>query len=69
VDSQLLSLRAAGADTDVNFALSKAAAQTIHKTHDIGWRPSASDYYPIEQVRLLRFNGTRWEMFGDVIGW
>ena len=29
---------------------------------------SPSDYYPIEQVRLLRFNGRRWEMFGDVIG-
>lgn len=29
---------------------------------------SPTDYYPIEQVRLLRFNGERWEMFGDVIG-
>lgn len=27
-----------------------------------------TDYYPIEQVRLLRFNGERWEMFGEVIG-
>ncbi len=29
---------------------------------------SPTDYYPIEQVRLLRFNGGRWEMFGEVIG-
>jgi ABC-type branched-subunit amino acid transport system substrate-binding protein len=27
-----------------------------------------TDFYPIEQVRLLRFNGTRLEIFGDVIG-
>ena len=184
VDSQIISLRGAGADTFVNFALPKAAAQAIRKIYDIGWRPlqflnyasgsvsevlqpagleksigvvsidnqkdptdkqwkddaalkdwlawmreyypdgnaednsnvyaytlaqllvyvlkqcgddltrenvmrqaanlkdlelpmllpgikintSATDYYPVEQVRLLRFNGTRWEMFGDVIG-
>jgi len=29
---------------------------------------SPSDFYPIEQVRMLRFNGTRLEIFGDVIG-
>lgn len=28
---------------------------------------SPTDYFPIEAVRLLRFNGERWEMFGDVI--
>ena len=28
---------------------------------------SPTDYYPIEQVRLLKFNGERWEMFGDVV--
>lgn len=28
---------------------------------------SPTDYYPIEQVRLLKFNGNRWEMFGDVV--
>ena len=183
VDSQILSLRGAGADTFVNFAFPKAAAQAIRKVYDIGWRPrqflnyasssvgevllpagagksvgiisldnqkdptdkqwlndpalkewrawmkkyypsgnpednanvyaytlaqllvhvlkqcgdnltrenvmrqatnlkdlelplllpsvkintSPTDYYPIEQVRLLRFNGERWEMFGDVV--
>ena len=29
---------------------------------------SPTDYYPIEQIRLLRFSGKRWEMFGEVIG-
>jgi branched-chain amino acid transport system substrate-binding protein len=29
---------------------------------------SPTDYFPIEQVRMLKFNGTRWEVFGDVIG-
>ena len=184
VGSQIISLRAAGADTFLNFAFPKAATQAIRKAYDIGWRPlqflsyvsglvsevlvpagteksigiisidnqkdptdqqwkgdpalkdwlawmhkyyprgntednsnvyaytlaqllvhvlnkcrddltrenvmrqaanlkdlelpmllpgikintSPTDYYPIEQVRLLRFNGMRWEMFGDVIG-
>ena len=184
VDSQIISLRAAGADTFVNAAMPKAAAQAIRKIYDIGWHPThflnyaagsvsevlqpaglkksvgiisidhqkdptdqqwkddpalkdwlawmhkyyprgntddnsnvyaytlaqllvhvlkqcgddltrenimrqatnlkdvelpmllpgikinttPTDYYPIEQVRLLRFTGTRWEMFGDVIG-
>lgn len=28
---------------------------------------SPDDYFPIEQMRLARFNGTQWELFGDVI--
>ncbi|QOZ29818.1 branched-chain amino acid ABC transporter substrate-binding protein [Bradyrhizobium sp. CCBAU 51753] len=28
---------------------------------------SADDYYPIEQMQLMRFNGEAWELFGDVI--
>ena len=28
---------------------------------------SADDYFPIEQMQLMRFNGQAWEMFGDVI--
>lgn len=28
---------------------------------------SASDFYPIEQMQLMRFTGERWELFGDVI--
>ena len=28
---------------------------------------SATDYYPIEQLRFQRFDGERWVPFGDVI--
>jgi ABC-type branched-subunit amino acid transport system substrate-binding protein len=28
---------------------------------------SADDYFPIEQMQLMRFNGEVWELFGDVI--
>ena len=40
VDSQIISLRAAGADTFVNAAMPKAAAQAIRKIYDIGWHPT-----------------------------
>jgi branched-chain amino acid transport system substrate-binding protein len=39
VDSQIVSLQAAGADTLFIFATPKFAAQAIRKTYDIGWRP------------------------------
>ena len=28
---------------------------------------SPDDYYPIEQMQLMRYNGEAWELFGDVI--
>src|SRR6202795_2753802 len=28
---------------------------------------SPDDYFPIEQMQLMKFNGTSWELFGDVI--
>jgi ABC-type branched-subunit amino acid transport system substrate-binding protein len=28
---------------------------------------SATDYFPIEQMQLMRFNGEAWELFGEVI--
>jgi ABC-type branched-subunit amino acid transport system substrate-binding protein len=28
---------------------------------------SETDFYPIEQMQLMEFNGERWELFGDVI--
>jgi branched-chain amino acid transport system substrate-binding protein len=39
VESQIVSLQAAGADTLFIFATPKFAAQAIRKTFDIGWRP------------------------------
>jgi branched-chain amino acid transport system substrate-binding protein len=29
---------------------------------------SSTDYRPIEQLQLVRYNGTRWEAVGEVVG-
>jgi ABC-type branched-subunit amino acid transport system substrate-binding protein len=39
VDSQIVALRASGADVLVDFTTPKFTAQAIRKVHDIGWRP------------------------------
>ena len=39
VDSQVVSLKASGADTFFNIATAKFAALAIRKAYDIGWRP------------------------------
>ena len=39
VDSQIVNLKASGADTFFNVAIPKFAAQAIRKAYDIGWRP------------------------------
>ena len=39
VDSQIVNLKASGADTFYNVAIPKFAAQAIRKAYDIGWRP------------------------------
>ena len=31
-------------------------------------KTSATDYFPVEAMRLQRFNGETWELFGEVIG-
>ena len=31
-------------------------------------KTSSTDYFPVEAMRLQRFNGEVWELFGDVIG-
>jgi hypothetical protein len=28
---------------------------------------SPDDFFPIEQMQLMKFNGEAWELFGDVI--
>jgi hypothetical protein len=28
---------------------------------------AASDFFPIEQMQLMKFNGEAWEVFGDII--
>src|SRR5262249_5804128 len=39
IDSQIVTLRASGADVLFIFAGPKHAAQAIRKTYDIGWKP------------------------------
>jgi ABC-type branched-subunit amino acid transport system substrate-binding protein len=39
IDSQIVALQAAGADTFFNITIPKFAAQAIRKAYDIGWRP------------------------------
>lgn len=39
VDSQIVSLKASGADVFMNVATPKFAAQAIKKAHEIGWKP------------------------------
>lgn len=39
IDSQIVSLKASGADVFFNITTPKFAAQAIRKAHDIGWRP------------------------------
>jgi len=30
-------------------------------------KTSPMDFYPIEQLRMMKFNGEAWELFGDLI--
>jgi branched-chain amino acid transport system substrate-binding protein len=39
IDSQIVSLKASGADTLFNFSTPKFAAQAIRRVYDIGWTP------------------------------
>jgi branched-chain amino acid transport system substrate-binding protein len=38
-DTQIIALKAAGADTFFNFSTPKFASQAIRRIHDFGWRP------------------------------
>lgn len=39
IDSQIISLKATGADTLLDFSLTKFTSRAIRKVHDIGWQP------------------------------
>ena len=50
----------------------KQAANLKNFTSDmllpgISINTSPDDYFPIEQMQLMKFNGEAWELFGDVI--
>jgi len=53
VDSQVVALKASGADVLMNFATAKAAAQAIRKAHDIGWKPQQLVSYTSSSVEAV----------------
>ena len=53
VDSQVVALKASGADVLMNFATAKAAAQAIRKAHDIGWKPMQLVSYTSSSVEAV----------------
>jgi branched-chain amino acid transport system substrate-binding protein len=50
IDSQVVELQAAGADTLIIAATPKFAAQTIRKAYDIGWMPQRYLSYPSSSI-------------------
>jgi branched-chain amino acid transport system substrate-binding protein len=53
VDSQIVALKASGADTLLDVALPKFAAQAIRKVSDIGWHPLHIVPYPASSIPLV----------------
>jgi branched-chain amino acid transport system substrate-binding protein len=53
VDSQIATLKGSGADTLFSFASPKFAAQSIRRTHDIGWKPLHFVVYTSISVRAV----------------
>jgi ABC-type branched-subunit amino acid transport system substrate-binding protein len=53
VDSQIATLKSSGADTLFSFASPKFAAQSIRRTHDIGWKPLHFVVYTSISVRAV----------------
>jgi branched-chain amino acid transport system substrate-binding protein len=54
VDSQVVTLQGAGADTLMIFATPKAAAQTIRKAYDLDWRPERYISYVSSIIAALK---------------
>jgi branched-chain amino acid transport system substrate-binding protein len=54
VDSQVITLQDSGADTLLILATPKAAAQTIRKSYDIGWRPERYMSYVSSFIAALK---------------
>jgi len=52
VDSQIVALKGSGADTLLDLALPKFAAQAIRKVYDIGWKPLHIVPYPASSIPL-----------------
>jgi len=52
VDSQIVALKASGADVLVEASLPKFAAQSIRKVYDIGWKPLHIVSFPAASIPL-----------------
>jgi branched-chain amino acid transport system substrate-binding protein len=52
VDSQIVALKGSGADTLLDVALPKFAAQAIRKVYEIGWKPLHIVPYPASSIPL-----------------
>jgi branched-chain amino acid transport system substrate-binding protein len=50
VDSQIVTLKASGADTFANFTTPKFGAQAIRRAYDIGWKPVQLIAFPASSV-------------------
>lgn len=53
VDSQIVTLRASGADTFANFTTPKFGAQAIRRAYDIGWKPIQLIAFPASSVAAV----------------
>src|SRR5438445_5842626 len=51
VDSEVVQLKAAGADAVIYFATPKFAAQAIRKIHELGWKPAQFLASPVNSVK------------------
>lgn len=57
VNSQIISLKGAGADTVISIATPKFAAQAIRKIHDMGWHPLHLIAYSGSGLNVLEMAG------------
>ena len=57
VNSQIISLKGAGADTVISIATPKFAAQAIRKIHDMGWHPLHFIAYSGSGLNVLEMAG------------
>jgi ABC-type branched-subunit amino acid transport system substrate-binding protein len=53
IDSQVIQLKASGADTLVHFTTPKFAAQALRKVHELNWKPTQFLASPINSVQTV----------------
>ena len=53
VDSQIIALKASGADVLLDFTTPKFGAQAIRKVHDLGWKPLHIAGFPASAIKTV----------------